>query len=734
MATSRGRLALFLTSSAGALVAAALPAGAQEAAPPAGAAPQVIVVTAQRRDQELQDVPITLTAFDAEEILDARIQEVQDVVTRTPGLNFDAFPSGQPRLTVRGIGSSDRGAAGDPSAGVFLDDIFLGRPSMIAFDAFDVQRIEVLKGPQGTLYGRNVVGGAINVIPTRPDLDALGASVEATAGNFGRADVAGYVNAPLVEGVAAIRASGSIRTHDGYTDNLTTGGRMDDQDTRSARVQFLAEPTDTLRFSLTADTTTDRASGPGKHVSGVEEGSPLSAFWTVNTDRDVTESEYDGQQDRDTWGLRGQAEWDLPFATLNYLVGHRRSDYKLADYDFDGTPRDASSRISIAGDNLETSSMTSQELRLMSPSDSRIAWVTGLYLYNADTQRDDVLNLAIPDFDGEFSFEDGGTEGLLLTEIYHQDAEVESRAIYGDVTVPVGDKLNITAGVRYTEDEKTYSVDNLDSDATFRANEDIDATNTADWSATTWRAGADYHFTDDQMAYVMVSRGFKSGGFQETPENQLDASTPFDPEFATQYEIGTRSTFLGGRVIWNNTLYTMKYEDLQVRETDGLNIFTTNADATINGYETLVALDLSAGFELNASYAFTDATFDSYVLPSSDYTGNRLTRTPEHKVILSPSWTHEFGSGSELKFSADYQYESDIWDDASNTGNEYRDPTHVVDARAVYTSARGDWSLSVWGKNLTDELTTTHQVTFLGGTFASYNPPPTYGATIRWTY
>jgi len=370
----------------------------------------------------------------------------------------------------------------------------------------------------------------------------------------------------------------------------------------------------------------------------------------------------------------------------------------------------------------------------MSPADSALTWVIGLYAYDADTRRDDSLDLAIPDFDGAFDFTDGGTEGLLLTEVYHQNAEIESRAIYGDVTVPLGERLNLTAGIRHTEDEKFYSVDNLDSDATFRANEDIDASNTASWSATTWRIGADYHFSTDQMVYLMVSRGFKSGGFQETPENQTDALTPFDPEFATQYEIGARSTFLDGRLIWNNTLYVMNYEDLQVRETSGLNIFTANADATINGYETLLRWNIGGGFELNASYAYTDATFDSYVLPSADYSGNRLTRVPENKVVLSPSYTLAFGSGAALELAVDYQYESLIWDDASNSGNEFRDPTHFVDARAIFTSPDGDWSLSLWGKNLTDEVTRTHQATFLGATFASYNPPPTYGATLRWNY
>lgn len=692
-----------------------------------------IIVTAQRRDQNLQDVPVTVTTFSAQEIQDARIHEVQDVVTRTPGLNFDAFPSGQPRLHVRGIGSSDRGAAGDPSSAVFVDDIYLGRPAMVAFDAFDVERIEVLKGPQGTLYGRNVVGGAINVISNAPDLDSFGASLEGTAGNYERGDVAGYINAPLTDGVAAIRASGSIRTHAGYVDNNETGGELSDQDSRSARVQFLLAPTDTLRFSIAADSTTDRGNGPGQHVVALDASTPLSGFWSLDTNPESVDSEVDGHQDRDTWGLRAQAAWDLPFATLNYLVGYREVNYDV-NYDFDGGPRDPASRISIGGGNIEQSDMTSHELRLLSPADSRISWVLGLYAYNSNTQRDDILDLAVPDFDGNFDFTDGGTEGLLLTEVYHQSAEVESRAIYADATIPLGERLNLTLGARYTEDDKTYHVDNLDSDATFRAEEDIDATNSATWDALTWRVGADYHLSDDHMIYAMVSRGFKSGGFQDTPENQLDASTAFDPEFATQYEFGVRSKFFDGRVVWNNTLYTMEYEDLQVRETSGLNIFTANADATINGYETQLRWDVGAGFELNAAYAYTDATFDSYVLPSSDYTGNRLTRTPEHKVILSPSYTLGLGGGGDVEFAVDYQYESDIWDDASNTGAEYRDATHFVDARAVYTNANGDWSLSLWGKNLTDELTRTHQATFIGATFASFNAPPTYGVTLRWNY
>ncbi|WP_374680552.1 TonB-dependent receptor plug domain-containing protein, partial [Hydrocarboniphaga effusa] len=150
-----------------------------------------VVVTAQRRKEKLQDVPVTITAFTAEQLSEARIVAVQDVATRTPGLVFDAFPSSQPRLAVRGIGSSDRGAAGDPSSAVFLDEVYLGRPAAVAFDAFDVERVEVLKGPQGTLYGRNVVGGAVNVITRKPDFTKFDAGAQVTVGNYARAEDAG---------------------------------------------------------------------------------------------------------------------------------------------------------------------------------------------------------------------------------------------------------------------------------------------------------------------------------------------------------------------------------------------------------------------------------------------------------------------------------------------------------------------------------------------------------------
>lgn len=677
-----------------------------------------IIVTAQRRSERLQDVPVTVTAFGAAEIEQARLRQIDDIAGRTPGLNFDAFPASQPRITIRGIGSSDRGAAGDPSSAVFLDEIYLGRPAAVAFDAFDVSRIEVLKGPQGTLYGRNVVGGAINVVTGRPSLDEVDAAVEATVGNYERLEAAGFVNVPLVQGKWAARASGAVRTHDGYSRNSFTGNRVDDQDTRSGRLHLAGEPSETVRVLLTVDGTRDRATGPAQHVLDLDTEDPRSALWTVDRDRKHIASSTDGYQNKDTWGVRGQLEWDLPFASLTYLGSYRDLDYNVF-YDLDGG-NSATNAINISGGNDETSDFSSHELRLTALPDSHIQWVAGLYNFNSDTDRTDTLVIDM---------------GRPATEIYTQAAKLNSYAAYGDATVPLGEQFSLIGGLRYSRDEKDYRVSNTAGTAVLRGSERFDVTTSDSYEAWTWRGGAQYKLDRDHQLYAMVSRGFKSGGFQDTPGSAEEAADSFDPEYATQYEVGQKSSFLDGLLIWNNTLYVMKYTDLQTRRTlPNLSIVTENAGkATIQGYETYLQWRPFKGANLTATYGYTDATFDEFAPePGEDYAGNRLSRTPKHKLVISPSYETFLESGHSLLFAADYRYESMIFDDNSNEGPERRAPTHFVDGRIVFNSVSGNWSLSLWGKNLTNEVTRTHQLVFLGANFGAYNPPRTFGATLGW--
>ena len=704
---------------AGALMTAAGPSGAQSTAKSSEL--EEVLVTAQRRGEHLQDVPITVTVLDAEQVREARVQQIGDVASRTPGLNFDAFPASQPRLAIRGIHSSDRGAAGDPSSAVFLDEIYLGRPAAVAFDAFDVERIEVLKGPQGTLYGRNVVGGAINVISRRPDVSAFDAGAELSVGNYRRIDGAAFVNAPLADGKAAVRASGSWRTHDGYVRNTFTGNRVEDQDTSSARLQLLSEPRDDVRLSFTFDGTRDRAAGPAQHVFDLDEGSDQAVFWTVDRDRKHTAGATDGYQDRDTWGARAQLDWDISFATLTYLGSYRDLDYHAA-YDFDGG-NSSTNLIDVAGGNDEQSDFYSNEVRISSLPGARVSWVAGLYNFGSETERLDTLALDLA--------------GNGLTDIYAQRATLDSYAVFGDASWPLTDRFSVTAGLRYSRDEKEYRVSNMAGSAIVRAQERFDVSVARNYDAFTYRLGASFDLAPDHLLYLMISRGFKSGGFQDTPSSAADAADDFEPEHATQYELGQKSTFANGTLVWNNTIYLLDYTDLQTRRAlANLAIVTDNAgEATIKGFETYLSWRAFAGARLTLSYAYTDATFDVFTPePGVSYAGNRVSRTPEHKVVLSPSYEWVLAQGATLRFATDYSYESKIFDDNSNTGPEVREPTHFLDARVVYSSAAEKWAVSFWGKNLTDELTRTFQGTFLGANFGAYNPPRTYGATFSWNY
>jgi iron complex outermembrane receptor protein len=710
MKHGKGRASLCAGVALTALVG--LPAQAQETAQ--ASTVDEIVVTAQRRSERLQDVPVTVTAFGAAQIEESHIVGVQDIVTRTPGLSFDAFPASEPRLFIRGIGSSDRGSGGDPSAAVFLDEIYLGRPSAIAFDVFDIERIEVLKGPQGTLYGRNVVGGAINVITRAPDLADFAGALEGTLGNYDRRELAGMVNMPFADGVAAFRLSGSVRKHDGYTKSTITGGGLEAGDTRSARAQLLLEPNDKLRIHLTADTTTDRGTGPANHVllTSRPDRYPLS----LDPNRSL--ATIDGRQDRDTFGLRAEVSWTLPFATLSYLGSHREVDYE-SYYDFDGS----NGTRGIEGGDIEHSDLTSNELRLLSPDDSKTTWVLGVYSYRAQTDRMVVNN----------TFNFAGRERVV------QDSNLKSYAVYGDITYPVTDRLNVIAGVRYTKDEKDYHIVNLGPQQ-FQTVFPLDATASASFDAVTWRVGADYHIRPNHMVYAMISRGFKSGGFQDAPSSPEAAVTPFDPEYATQYELGLKQQFLDNMVTWNNSIYLIDYTDLQTGQTVGLSKLTNNAGAaTIKGYETSLFWRIGAGFDLGVNYAYTDATFDDFATVDDNnnpinLAGNRLSRTPKHKLTVSPSYTLALANGGELRATAEYRYESLIYDDNSNLEPEVRQPTEFIDANAGYTNPDGSWTFSIWGKNLTDERTRTLQVFFNSTFFVAYNAPRTYGATLRWNF
>jgi iron complex outermembrane receptor protein len=685
-----------------------------------------VVVTAQKRTENLQDVPLTLSVFGAKQIEDARIVQVQDVANRTPGLAFDNFPSSQPRPVLRGIGSSDRGAAGDPSVSVFVDEVYYGRPSAVAVDAFDVDRIEVLKGPQGTLLGKNVVGGAVSVFNKRPGLEAFDAGAALTVGDYKRLEAAGFLNAPIVGDKAAVRISLSSRNHDGYTKNAFAGGAAEDQATNSGRLQLLLQPTQTFTALLAVDGTRDRGNGDARHTYELDPRSPASALWRINRERDQYYAENNGRNDRDTWGVRANLTWDLPVAAVTYIGSYRDLVYHYAE-DFDGG-NPALYALNFRGAQDEKSHFSSQELRLSALPSSKLRWVVGGYFYDGDIDRVDTLW-------GDIKSRPTPPATYAVRDRFIQGATVKSYALFGDATWPLTDQINVFGGLRYSKDDKDYTLNNLDSTALLRASAKYAIAASQSWDKVTWRIGGDYSPTDNVMVYGVVSTGFKSGGFQDTPSTATSAATPFNPETATLYELGAKTTLFDRRLTWNTSIYQTDYQDLQVRSTRGFDTITNNAGkARIRGLETSLDARLTERMRLSSTYAFTDGKFLSLFDRGADRSGNRMTRSPRHKLTLSPSYTLPLSSGARLEGAVDATFESKVYDDIDNNQIITRKPRTLVDAHLGYDSPDGHWNLSVWGKNLTDDIYKTHQVIFQGVNLAIYAPPRTVGATLRWKY
>lgn len=685
-----------------------------------------VVVTAQKRSENLQDVPLTLSVFGAKEIEQARIVQVQDVANRTPGLNFDTFPSSQPRPTLRGIGSSDRGAAGDPSVSVFIDEVYYGRPSAVAFDAFDVERIEVLKGPQGTLLGKNVVGGALSIINRKPQAEGFDAGASVTVGNYARLEGAGFVNASLAGGKAAVRLSLSARNHDGYTKNAFAGGAAEDQATDSGRLQLLLQPNDAFSAILAVDGTRDRGNSDARHVAQVDPSVPASALWRINGQRDEYYAENNGRNDRNTWGVRANLTWDLSAFSLTYIGSYRELTYQYSE-DFDGG-NPTIYALNFRGGQDEESRFYSHEIRAAALPSSKLRWVAGAYYFGADTQRTDSL-LA------DIKSRPTPPATYAAKDLFHQDAQTASWALFGDATWPVTDRINVFGGLRYSKDQKDYALNNLDSTALLRAATRYSIDTSHDWAKLTWRIGGDFSPSDNLMLYGVVSTGFKSGGYQDTPSTASSAVTPFNPENATLYELGAKATLLDRRLTWNTSIYQTDYKDLQVRSTRGFDTVTTNAGtARIRGLETALDARFGERLRVSGSYAYTDGKFLELADRGQDRSGNRMTRSPKHKITLSPSYIQPLSSGARLTGAVDLAYESKIWDDIDNNPITVRKPKLLVDGRVVYDSAQGHWNLSVWGKNLTDRFYRTHQVVFQGADLVTFGTPRTFGATLNWKY
>ena len=507
------------------------------------AALEEIVVTAQLREQSLQDVPISINVLGAGEIADMRIDDISDIGYEVPGLSIYSFLPGQANPSIRGAMTFNDAPGVEQSVAMFMDGVYIGQTGFFSFDLFDIERIEVLKGPQGTLFGRNVTGGALNIITTTPP-DAFDGSLEATAGNYGQMEMQGVVGGPLSDTLSG-QIAFSWKDSDGFYTNIPDGKDVEAQDAFSVRGKLRYDLNDAVELVLSAEHARDELQGIAFDLTG--DPLPYMGTEAFGPDDDVTLN-FPGALDVETWAYTGTITVDTNIGTITSITAYRESENNITA-DADGTPV-----VEIELGDDDQIEQFSQELRLTGQANN-IDYVGGLYFVNIKHHR--VQNRL---FDGApGSLFEIALSPVPVLDVDGQDIETTSYAAYGEITYTFEQGLSLTGGIRYTKDEKT-GTSFCSSGGAFLLcpSPALTISHDGSWDAITPRFVAQYEFSDDVMAYGSYSRGFKSGGF---PLNIFDPDpqAEFKPEYADNYEVGIKSRLWDQRLQTNLAIFWMEF-------------------------------------------------------------------------------------------------------------------------------------------------------------------------------
>ncbi len=692
-----------------------------------------VVVTALRRRSNIQNVPVAVSVLNPPYIREARIYDIEDVGTRVPGLTVANFSLGQPTIHVRGVGSNDDGAALDNSIVMFIDDVYVGRITAINMNYFDLERIEVIRGPQGTLYGKNAIGGAIN-ITSNPPTDHLVAAAEMTIGNYNRRDSRGMISGPLYEDKILGRLAFQKRKRDGWQESLFLPGvKQNDENTWSARAKLRFVLSDRLQMDLNGDYNRDdlastgripvvgrvpvRLLGPDGLPTG-QKALPTEIFKNLGGSvRRATNSDQ-GFTDRTIWGVSGRISRQGDYGRLLSITAYRKTRFSWLE-DSTGLPTSVTDQKVNSNVN-ERHEQFSQEFRLISPDNGRLTYVAGLYYLFEHTHR--IENFVFP-------------KGKATTD---QDNRTNSFAVFGEATYGLSESLKFTAGARLTYESKKMDQQSITNGNQFILLEDFRLGNIGDWTDISPNFVLSWQQTDDIMWYGSISRGYKSGGFQGAPATRDLARRTIGPETVWNYEVGLKSQWLENRVRLNLVGFYSNYRDLQVvqfKTVGNFGVFQTSnaASASLRGLEMEFTLRPTSGLEFFGSYAYLVATYDEFNdLSGRDFTGNTLRQAPRHSLYIALHYEHPVGDG-RLRARLDYRYQ----------GKSFREPDNsitiqpgfdLLDGSLAYESADNRWEVTLWAKNLLDREYIAHLYVLGGNDYALFGPPRTYGLTVTLNF
>ncbi|MFT3668770.1 MAG: TonB-dependent receptor [Pseudoxanthomonas sp.] len=697
-----------------------------------------VKVTARKREETLQDVPVAVTAFTPETLDKLNIKDLGDLDAQVPNLTVYAARGSTSTVTayIRGVGQADPLWGVDPGVGIYLDDVYIARPQGALLDVFDVERIEVLRGPQGTLYGKNTIGGAIKYISRGLPQETTGfASV--TVGNYNQLDVKAALGGEIGGKDSGLRGRVAVASmnRDGFGENTYTGQEVSDKEINAIRAQLGAYSEDDFDVQFAFDYMDDQSGVRGAKMLAPN---PLAPAYPPTSDpydirsgmKNINDTEMKGASVTVNW--RPSDDW-----AFKYVAAKRESDTET-NIDFDTTPRPLVDVRAFYSD-----SQVSQELQANYDGGGRARGVMGLYWFNGDAGGQ-VLNyfwnpllatgLTNPLF--------GDTQGVVNTK---------SIALYADWTFDLTDRLKLDVGARYTDEDKHaialnrfYTSTQYDTSWGTAAN----FNKTVNFKNVSPKVSLDFQITPDIMVYGLASRGFKSGGYNIRANTTAvpRSGEPFDDESVDSFEIGSKMSFLDQRLFLNLSAFHNKYEDIQLSVFTSYTLpngsqsffgdFTNAGKGTVNGVEVEYQFLPTANWLISGNLAWLDAKYDEFFTSGVNVADSQyFTNAPEFSGALNVEYRTDLANGGNLSARIGYSYQSEVWPTTDLSPVIKQDGYGLVNAGVIW-KLDDAWSLSLQGTNLADEeyRTTGYNIAAYGVLTGFYGPPRQYSLTARYDF
>lgn len=706
-----------------------------------------VLVTAQRREERAQDVPMSLSVFSNAELEQRQIDDIDSLQFAAPNLVVASTMTSRnsAAISMRGQFERDASPTVDPAVGLYLDGVYIARTTGANLRMYDLERVEVLRGPQGTLFGRNTVGGAINVIPRLPSPEFEG-SVSAKLGNYAHRELTGVVNIPVDERGSALRMSAALSVRDGYAESAYTGREIADDDTRYLRVQLRVAPQESWDLNLSFDHT--RSQGGSQWMALVAALPPSAqippAFGNANDSmtrhiqpfaRKLSVNRV-GESLATTSGTAATLVIDSGNVTWKSITALRKLEIDAHDSDQDGTPYDISAIVR----REDLQEQFSQEFQAYgSAFDARLDWIGGLYYFSERARLEQQFPLLAP-----VSLDP-------VEQIFWGEVRNESLAGYAQFRYALSPRVGLTAGLRYNRDRRQLTSRNsvrrfgletcrvapilLDDpgycEGTLPRKE---------FAYVPYTVALDFDPVETARLYAKVSRGHRAGGFNLRGSTPSDFE-PFGPEQVMAYELGAKASFFDQHLRASLALFVSEIGDIQltqitVREPglpQSLATIRNGGEARIQGGELELAALLS-GLEFSAAVGLTDARYTHIEPGATDIRpGSEFLLTPRTTAALALDWPVAWRFGS-LRFHADYAWRDDIsfWYDPNSLARQ--ESYGLLNAMFSARFARGDFEASLWGRNLTD--TRYFQRAFQNVFLVAAIPgdPRTFGVSFSYSF